>query len=403
MIRKIVNESYRPLINLYKNAPEAKATININGSLTELLNDLGLNDIIDGFRELAQKGQIEFTGTSKYHAIMPLISEQEAIRQIQINVDTNRYFFGDVYKPRGFFPPEMCYSKDILDPLADMGYEWFVMSGVGCTVQWPVNEIWEVDSDGRRLTVFFRDDLLSNMIGFHNMQGGKPFMEKLRELQSQRNAKDIYVVTAMDAETFGHHIQSWEKLFLMSTYAEIKQQTNLPEEQHRILDMGGKEIKSVTISELLSMFPKKGVTEPKPSSWSTSAQDLANGEPYPLWSAKNNRIQENQWESLKICADTVHKASNVADNDESKKYSEIARLMLDRAEHSCQFWWASKRPWWDPNMIAKGLEDHYLTAVNAYRAIRVSGCPEDVKKEYYHKVVAARAFGSKVIDELFTE
>jgi hypothetical protein len=92
----------------------------------------------------------------------------------------------------------------------------------------------------------------------------------------------------------------------------------------------------------------------------------------------------------------VQKAQEVADNDESRKYARIARLLVDRAEHSCQWWWASKRPWWDPNMIANGLHEHYRTMINAYKAIKSSGCAEEIKETYYHKVVAAREAGGRL-------
>lgn len=50
MIRKITDESYQPPISLYKNLPEAKATVNICASLIDTFINLGLNDIVDGLK-----------------------------------------------------------------------------------------------------------------------------------------------------------------------------------------------------------------------------------------------------------------------------------------------------------------------------------------------------------------
>ncbi len=400
MVRKIANESYRPLITLYREMPEAKVTWNICGSLTDILYDFGFTDILEGLEDLARNGQVEFTGSAKYHPILPLIPEGEIRRQIELNIKTNQNFFGDAFKPRGFFLPELAYGRGIVKPIAETGHEWFIMSGIGCPAEWPVHIIYQVEAEGKRIAVFFRDDRLSNLVGFQKMEGGKPFLDELRKVQSERGLEDIYVITAMDAETFGHHIWLWEKLFLMDTYEELQQQKLLSVQQKQILEVE-EEIRAVTVSELLDLFPKGEVVEPKPSSWSTSAEDLAIDDPYPLWKGKDNKLHSYLWESLQICLETVQKALEVADNDESRKYARIARLLLDRAEHSCQWWWASKRPWWDLNMIANGLHEHYRAMINAYKAIKSSGCAEEIKERYYHKVLAARKFRWKVSDELF--
>lgn len=402
VVRKIANESYRPLVSLYREMPEAKVTVNISGSLTDILYDLCFSDVIEGFEDLARNGQVEFTGSAKYHPILPLIPEDEIKRQIELNFKTNKYFFGDAFKPRGFFLPELCYGKPIVKPVVDTGHEWFIMSGIGCPAEWPVNLMYQVESEeGRRIAVFFRDDVLSNMIGFQDMEGGKPFLDELRKAQGERGVEDMYVITAMDAETFGHHIRLWEKLFLMEAYEEIQQQKSLSAQQKQILEATKGEIKAVTVSELLELFPKGDVIEPMPSSWSTTAEDLENDDPYPLWNGKDNKLHSHLWESLQICLETVQRALEVADSEESRKYAWIARLLLDRAEHSCQWWWASKRPWWDINMIANGLHEHHRAMINAYKAIKSSGCDDEIKKEYYYKLIAAREFRWKVSDELF--
>ena len=71
VLHKICNESYRPLIEVFSKHPNARATININGVLTEMLWYHVYGDIIDGLVKLAEKGQIEFVGSGKYHPILP--------------------------------------------------------------------------------------------------------------------------------------------------------------------------------------------------------------------------------------------------------------------------------------------------------------------------------------------
>ena len=51
-------------------------------------------------------------------------------------------------------------------------------------------------------------------------------------------------------------------------------------------------------------------------------------------------------------------------NSDQKHHFTVARVLLDRAQHSCQQWWASKRPWYSVDMIIRGLQELILSAVN---------------------------------------
>jgi alpha-amylase/alpha-mannosidase (GH57 family) len=410
VLEKICNESYKPLLKVLLQNPHARATLNINGVLLEMLHDCGHRDVIKSLRALEEKGEVEFTGSGKYHPILPLLPQGERKRQIELNIATGTHFLGKTYQPKGFFPPEMCYSDDILSEVIATDHQWVIVGGVACPAPWPIDKIYQVEHNGKRLAVFFRDDVLSNKISFKQI-GANDFLEHLKQVRGDK--ENVYVVTAMDAETYGHHIQNWEKLFLASvyeklsptrkTYAGIKQTTALGAQQRTLLADAqfAQQVKMVTVSELLQIFPAGEVISPKPSSWSTSAEDIAAGNPHPLWLDKNNEIHRLQWEHLRLCIEMVNKAQECSDNDECSYFGRIARGLLDMAEHSCQFWWASRRPMWDINLIHLGLMDQWRVIVNAYRAINKSGADGETKKNYYHKLVAARDVRNKIADRLF--
>ena len=414
VLRRVVEESYRPLIELLRQFPYARLTVNINGVLTEMLAEHGFDDVIAGLRELAQRGQIEFTGSAKYHAILPLVPRSEALRQVRRNYLTNRHFFGDTYRPQGFFPPEMCYSRDIVGPIVETGHRWLIVSGIACPVEWPMDVVHQVPWADEGLAVFFRDDILSNKIAFQSVDG-KGFIEHLRALRKGRPG-DIYVITAMDAETFGHHIQGWEELFLADVYEQIGNgtlpspagpaQQQVVAQQHRGIltyepESAEDEIRAVTISELLDRFPPGAPISPRASSWSTTAAELAAGEPFPLWKHSGNPVHRLQWEHTAITLELVHRALEVADNEASQGFARIARALLDPALHSCQYWWASRRPHWDINMVHRGLLGQQEATLNAFKAIESSGADAEVKRRSYHLVTAARDAYAKITDQLF--
>ncbi|MHB8683790.1 MAG: hypothetical protein ACYC9X_05665 [Dehalococcoidia bacterium] len=410
VLRKIVDESYRPLIAVFDEHPQARVSVNINGVLTEMLHESGYEDVIDGLRRLAERGQVEFVGSAKYHAILPLIPPAEQRRQIRRNHLTNKHFFGDAYRPKGFFPPEMCYDRSFLDAMVDLGHQWVIMSGVACPAEWPVDRIYQTKSDdGQTVSLIFRDDVLSNKIAFQDIDG-RAFIQHLRAAHG--NERDMYIVTAMDAETFGHHIENWDQLFLAEAYEAVSapyesvvQARPLAASTHTLLTMTEEEsaerVVSATISDLFEHFPSGGVIEPRPASWSTTHDDLAAGVPYPLWQAPGNYIHKLQWEHVDIALALVEQAQQVADGAVSERHAEIARGLMDPALHSCQFWWASRRPHWDVNMINRGLNQQGDAVLNAFRAINLGSAAEPVKRDAYYKVVAARDLRAKIRDQLF--
>ncbi|MEW6033301.1 MAG: hypothetical protein AB1603_00425 [Chloroflexota bacterium] len=432
VLRKVCDESYRPLLKVLQQRSHAEVTVNINAVLTEMLAEHGMSDVIAGLRGLAETGRLEFTGSAKYHAILPLTSQQEMLRQIVHNHQANRRFFGEVYSPQGFFPPEMCYGRNILKPVMDTGHRWLILSGVACPTAWPTDVIYQVSSNGQGLAVFFRDDILSNRISFRQTDA-RGFIDQIRSLvHNNGRGRNSYVVTAMDAETFGHHIRNWEELFLSEVYQALNPEAPAEDPWVYRSDLQGEgngarstprpgtmvqehgemlrtvelaetvDIRVVTLSKLLRLIPSGQPVEPRPSSWSTSLEDIYADNPYPLWKSRDNPIHQLQWQHMKIATEMTIKAEEAAITDPAKGYADIARALLDRAMHSDQFWWASKRPWWDVNLVYRGLMEQSEVVFNAYKAIKLSNLSEDEKMEYHYRVVASNDLRNKIMDHLLT-
>jgi alpha-amylase/alpha-mannosidase (GH57 family) len=382
VLAKVCEESYRPLVRVFKEYPESRVTVNMCGVLTEMLADHGYQDILKGLEKLSQAGQVEFTGSAKFHAILPLIPEIEAKRQISLNKITNLSFFKDSYKPRGFFLPEMCYSDETASIVRGMGYEWVIVSGIACQGKWPMDYIPTFKLGSGSMKAFFRDDIISNMISFKNIDA-VGFVSRIKELA--KGKEDSYIITAMDAETFGHHIRGWENIFLAKVYEIIEDSDK---------------VKAVKISDLLEKFPAAKTKPPKPSSWSTSNEEIMAGNYYPLWNTPHNNVHRLQWEHMNMCLEIFQEAENKKNIEKSEPFFNTARETLDMALHSCQFWWANKARMWNENLINKGLILQEETMLNSYLAVANSGCKDSEKKRCYNKVIAARHIAGKIRDEI---
>jgi len=331
IVRKVTVESYRTLVRVLREAPAARITLNINAVLTEQLARYGLDDVIQGLRELAERGQIEFTGSAMYHPILPLIPKDEVIRQIKLNNEANQHYFGDAYKPSGFFPPEMCYSYQVAQTVAELGFRWIIVDEVsfnGKIGSVEYDRLYELQGLNDFL-VFFKERPVSAGITYGAYPSAEPFVAALGD----RLERHSYLLTGTDGEIYGHHRPGQEKLLSEVFAREIPQ--------------------TCTVSELINHFSRVDRATPIPSSWSTWEDEMAQGIPYPQWRYPGNELHRLQWELTDFALQTVKRAPSTAPGFPK------ARRFLDEGLHSCQYWWASCRPWWSLEMIQWGAQKLY--------------------------------------------
>ncbi len=326
IVRKVTDECYRKLVRTLEEAPGARITLNINAVLTEQLARYDLNDVIEGLKRLAERGQIEFTASAIYHPILPLIPRDEAARQIQLNTEMNRHYFGDVYDPRGFFPPEMCYSADLARLVQELGFRWIIVDEIGFNGRIGSvrdDAVYTVAEAGN-LPVFFKERPFSAGITYGQYPEGGPFLDAL----GGRLERSSYLLTGTDGEVYGHHRPGQEKL-LQDIWALGRPATCF-------------------VSDLLDLYPAREDCHPLASSWSTWEDEMAQGIPYPQWDYPGHELHARQWRLTRLALDLVKTASK-----EAPGYDR-ARRLLDEGLHSCQYWWASCRPWWDTGMVEWG-------------------------------------------------
>ncbi|MFX0164616.1 MAG: hypothetical protein ACFE9V_04780 [Candidatus Hodarchaeota archaeon] len=377
VLKSIDEECYKPLFSLVDAYDEVKFSLNVSGILIELLYEFGLSDTMDLLKNLVSEDKIEVVGTAKYHPILPLIPKKEAQYQIQMNEEINRREFGR-WQRKGFFPPEMAISGSVAKYIRHLGYKWVIMSGIACPEDWSYDKIY-ISPNG--LQLFFRDDILSNKISFKSISP-KEFIKTVKEIfQPNLDPKkksiteiDRYIITAMDGETFGHHIKNYEKTFLK-----------------KVLDLINDEesIRTVFISELDRYFPlsnKKII--PRESSWSTTYEDIQAGIPYPLWKHPENNVHKYYWKLMK----SLNNLMNLADNIdltvdwEVENYYNTARYFYNRGIYSCPTWWANpQNKTWSPNLIYKGIELLMRAALNAQLALVYVG-KSDHSDGYYDSI-----------------
>ncbi len=345
ILEKVANECYRPLFRgLLK--VNARLNLNINGSLTEIFAEKGYQDILEDIKKLAKDRKIFFTESAKYHAFLPLIPKKFIKLQIKENNKTNKRYFGSLYKPNSFFPPEMAYSPKVAKAVSEMGYKYIILDEISFPGKLE-KKIYTVKNAGG-LKAVFRERRISNAIMSGIIRSGADFKNIIKE-------EEKFITTAMDGETLGHHRPGLGEKFL-----EIIDKTKL---------------KQVSFSEMERFAAKKEVS-PLPATWASSWEEIKKGTQFYSWKNPENKVHKLQWKFL-----------NYLFSKAPDEPSPCLKKLLEKAMASDQFFWGSGEPWWSVEMIEKGAWE-ILTTLKKTELTKT----EKEKAEKMYRDILAMAF-----------
>ena len=344
IVNKIIEEAYFPTIDLFA-SDDCNGGISVNLS-AEMIERLCVanNSVISKIKKAVKRKKIELTGSSYCHWILPLVKKEEGKKQIQLGVKLlERVFDTEI---DGFFPPEMCCSKETVEGIQELQFKWCVLDEILAVLSGESPEsigtnFYEFSDYNGLVVSLRRRDVSRILTSVSEKYKGINDSERLYEvLQEVFVPSDSLVVCAADdLEHFGHHHEG--------RYDILK----------KILE--SRKIKLVCIGE--SIKNNNNVKSKKihcePCSWASRLEELDEGIPYALWYDKNNDIHRLQWS----VADILLKAhEQISLNDE------YLLKMIGKALHSCQFWWASCRPNWNVYYIENGAKMMEETAKKVY-------------------------------------
>ncbi len=349
ILEQVSSQSYEYLLVLMKRYPKFRCSLNIPGSLLEQLEDWR-PDLIKQLAYFFKRGQLELTGTAKYHGLLPLLPEAELIRQIKINQESLGKYF-DLKKIKGFYLPEMAFSPNLPRVIKTLGFEWIIVDPIAYAGKVDNQVLYILKSSG--LKVIFRDRKIS--------QGYPPeyIFHKLKTIK-----KPTTIITATDGEMYGHQHNDWQghiEKILLSPDLVVK--------------TVGEHIKSLSESKTIDL---------RASSWEASNRELKNRQPFVLWFDHKNKIHQDLWQLFKLASHLVNKYKK----DKNYKW---ARWHLDRGISSCTWWWASaKRPsafsplTWNPDMIEAGAKE----LIQSVRSINLADVSEKIKAENLYLAIS---------------
>ncbi len=331
-----------------------------------------LETVICRYKVLAKKGQIELSVTPYAHPIMPLMLDlnsahdampdaalpeldaypggEERVRwHLQKGIETFKRFFG--FKPQGCWPSEGSVSQETLEILSEFNFKWAASGGNVLH-----NSLQESDLDLTSvhhpfkvkkidLTCFFRDDGLSDLIGFeyskwHADDAVADLITHLEHI-AENEPEDSVVSIIMDGENAWEYYPDNGYHFLTALYQRLSSHPDI--ELTTFSECLKEKIKVKTLPKLLAGSWVYGTF----STW--------------IGDADKNR----GWDMLgdvKWCFDKVISTGRLTDEQVKE-----AEMQLAICEGSDWFWWFGD---YNPGEAVSNFERQYrLNLTNLYRKL----------------------------------
>jgi alpha-amylase/alpha-mannosidase (GH57 family) len=340
--------------------------------LLEVIGEL-LANVLCRYKALVRKGQIELSVTPYAHPIMPLMLDfntaQEAMPgaplpeldrypggagrvawHLEKGVQTFKRFFG--FKPKGVWPSEGGISEQTLKILSDFGFKWAASGGsvLHNSLSLPENHKpsgihHPFKLNKTRITCFFRDDGLSDLIGFeyskwHADDAVADLIKHLENIAAHESSDKI-VSIIMDGENAWEYFPANGYYFLSGLYQRLA--------QHPGIEMS-------TFSECLKNKPSV-----KPL-----ARLVAGSWVYGTFSTWIGSADKNLgWDMLGDAKKAFDNA--VSANRLTKTQLQEAEVQLAVCEGSDWFWWFGD---YNPGHAVSSFEKQFrLNLTNLYKLL----------------------------------
>jgi alpha-amylase/alpha-mannosidase (GH57 family) len=341
--------------------------------IIEIIGEL-LSKVTCRYNALAKKGQIELSMTPYAHPIIPLMldikstheampdaplpdlqsypgGEERVKWHLRKGISTFKHFFGEA--PLGCWPSEGAVSTETLELLGEFGFSWAATGGSvlhnslnasGLSVK-EIQHPYQVE--GTNIPCFFRDDGLSDLIGFkyskwHADDAVADLVNHLENI-AETEPEGSVVSIIMDGENAWEYFPENGYHFLSALYKKLADHPN---------------IELTTFSECLAeKVEVKALPKLIAGSWV-----------YGTFSTWIGDLDKNRgWDML----GDVKRAFDIAisSNNLSADKIKTAKIQLAICEGSDWFWWFGD---YNPGEAVSSFEKQYrLNLANLYRVLGV--------------------------------
>ena len=120
-------------------------------------------ELFASFRQLADTGLVEFTGSTDSHSIVTLSEQKdECIQNIKRSRERTEYYFGQ--KPKLFVNTDLLFNNRIAGIASEAGYSSILTNGTRKMLQWrSPNYLYSAENQ-KQISIFFRNEIFSDKL-----------------------------------------------------------------------------------------------------------------------------------------------------------------------------------------------------------------------------------------------
>jgi len=344
--------------------------------LVEVIHEL-VSHVIERYKVLAESGRIELSMTPYAHPIVPLLidlkSAEQAIPNVELPLADNypgglersrwhmlkgievfKKYFG--FEPKGCWPSEGSVSNETIELISETGIEWLAsgetvlrnsMEKSGIEPGKCIHEGYQYNDTSA--TCFFRDDGLSDLIGFkysdwHADDAVANLVHHLETIAKSCSTKENSIVSIiLDGENAWEYYPQNGYHFISALYEQLAKNSA---------------IKLTTYSEYLNSYKSR-----------QTLQNIVAGSwvfgTFSTWIGEKDK--NRAWDMLvdaKIIYDKV-----VVQGDLSQEEMNAAEMQLATCESSDWFWWFGESN--SADSVAAFDEQFRLHLSNLYQLLKV--------------------------------
>ena len=344
--------------------------------LVTVINEL-ISGVIGRYRKLAEAGRIELSMTPYALPIVPLLLEIKSTEQampdaelplaseypggrgrsrwhMKKGISAFKHYFG--FEPQGCWPSEGSISAETIELISEMGIKWLasgetvLRNSLEKSATEPDNCIHQAyQYRDAETTCFFRDDALSDLIGFkysdwHADDAVANLVHRLETIaENCADNPDAIVSIILDGENAWEYYPENGFHFISALYEKLGQHNSL---------------KLTTYSEYLNSHEaKKVLKEVVAGSWVYGT--------FSTWIGEKDK--NRAWDML-VAAKKVYDRV-ISECSLSRKEVELAKMQLATCESSDWFWWFGEYN--SAESVAAFDEQYRMHLCNLYQLLNV--------------------------------
>ena len=268
IVKRVAEKCYLPanklMLDLVKEYGSAfKISFSISGTAIEQLQEHA-PEVINGFRQLAKTGCVEFLAEPYAHSLASLGNREEFISQVERHSAVIEDLFGK--KPKTFRNTELIYSDAIGEMVTEMGFNLIITEGAKHILGWKSPNYMYCSTKNPKLKILLRNFRLSDDIAFRfstRTWAEWPLTaEKFAGWLNGITPREEVVNVFLDYETIGE--RQWKETGIFDFFRALPK-----------VVLSTTNFKFATPSELMNVLqPVAPIHVPYPISWADEERDL---------------------------------------------------------------------------------------------------------------------------------